>query len=162
MLIDDLGQARERLLESFAGLSDSDLNRAPADGRWCVGAVLLHVAQWEQALADRVLEAAQARRTETVAELDVDALRARVPDIADEVPPPIGQVPRTELVRALEASRFAHLQRVFNKAHVQTLAGRCLVDPEFGRLNLKNAVDLIWLHDDLHIRQIEGIRAALA
>lgn len=161
MLIDHLGWARERLLDSFAGLSDADLNRVPGGGGWSIAAILLHVAERERLVSDCVLDAAEARYAECVEEIPEDELRTRLPAVAEEVPPPVAWTSRAELTRALETSRFRYLQRVFNKTHAHDLVARSLVDPQLGRISLKNAVDLIWLRDELHTRQIEATRAAL-
>ncbi|TCN18837.1 DinB family protein [Mesobacillus foraminis] len=44
-MLEQLQETRKKLMESFAGLSDLQLNQAPGSGSWSIAQVLHHVQQ---------------------------------------------------------------------------------------------------------------------
>ncbi len=53
MLAGQLHDARERLLASFAGLTEEEMAQAGVAGRWSVRDVLAHVAAWDRAVTEQ-------------------------------------------------------------------------------------------------------------
>lgn len=52
MLAGQVNEARERLLASFAGLSNDEMTEPGVDGGWSVRDILAHLAAWDRAYAD--------------------------------------------------------------------------------------------------------------
>lgn len=155
MLITRLGTNRTQLLIALAALTDEQINR-PGDGeRWNVAQIVGHIATYETRIANDILAALGGPGT-AAPERSVDTLRADLVKLHREPPPAAEYTTRAALVRALEESRFRHLQRVFNETHEQELARRSIDHAHLGPITLKNLVDLIWLHDEYHLPEIEG------
>lgn len=159
MLITHLGKARLGLLASFEAWTDEQLNQCQDARGWSAAQILHHIAAVEQGLAADILDALESRGGK-VPELDPDALAPAIGQFDRDEPPQINFLTRPALIQQLEESRFRHLQRVFNETHERELAEKSAPHPLYGRISLKNLVDLVWLHDRHGIQHIEGIRAA--
>lgn len=160
MLIENLGRARNALLDSLDALTGSQLNATPPDGGSSIGQLAHHLQASERATAALVLDALQAR-SERVEEKDSSFLAACLQQGCSHGHIASGPFSRAELIRLLEESRFRDLQSVFNETHERVLAERSLEHAPFGRISLKNLLDTIWIHDDLHGKQIAVIRQSL-
>lgn len=160
MLIENLGRARKALLDSLDGLTDEQLNATPPDGGPSIAQLAHHLQASERATAALVLDALQAR-SERVEEKDPSVLAACLQQGCGDDPMAGGPYSKAELIRLLEASRFRDLQSVFNETHERVLAERSLEHPAFGRISLKNLFDTIWIHDELHGKQIAAIKQSL-
>lgn len=159
MLITHLGKARLGLLASFEAWTDEQLNQRHDARGWSAAQILHHIAAVEQGLAADILDALDSRGGK-VPELDPDALSPAISQFEGDEPPRIDFLTGAALIQQLEESRFRHLQRVFNETHERELAERSAPHPLYGRISLKNLVDLVWLHDRRGIQRIDGIRAA--
>ncbi|MEB2312083.1 MAG: DinB family protein [Sorangiineae bacterium] len=153
MLITDLGNTRRRLLATLAQIPDDRLDHAPQPGGWTPSQIIRHLYATELATARAIQDALEAK-SEPVADLDPSVLRARITAMKPADPPSAEPLPRAELIRLLEESRFRYLQAVFNKTHESTLATKSTVFPELGRVSLKNLVDFIWLHESLNVERL--------
>lgn len=160
MLISNLGRTRTKLLTSFQDLSDEQLNRKPSDKSWSIAQVLHHLYTSEKAMAGLVLDALQAK-TEKVEEKDLSFVTDRTKKSKAMSEPPNEMMTKENLLQLLEESRFQHLQFVFNETHERILAKKSMKHQDFGEISLKNAVNLIWLHEKRHINQIQEIRQQL-
>lgn len=160
MLIEKLGTARKALLDSLDSLTDEQLNATPRAGGLSIGQLAHHLHLSERATAAQVLDALQSR-SPTVEEMDPSFLAARLQQNCNHAPPAAERYSRAQLIGLLEASRFRDLQSVFNETHEYVLAERSLEHPSFGRVSLKNLVDTIWIHDELHGKQIAAIKQSL-
>ncbi|TAL72607.1 MAG: DinB family protein [Rhodanobacter sp.] len=160
MLIENLGRARKALLDSLDGLTDEQLNARPPDGGPSIAQLAHHLQASERATAALVLDALQSR-SERVEEQDPSLLAAGLQQSCGHDQPASGTFSKAELIRLLEESRFRDLQALFNETHERVLAERSLEHPPFGRISLKNLLDTIWIHDDLHGKQIAAIKQSL-
>lgn len=162
MLITQLGKTRQRLLAAIAPLATEDLKRIPAGGTRTVARILLHLAETERSIAEAILGARSAISAVVPAH-DLVRLRAAIPalaletSVAPEDEPDASALSKNDLIHALEESRFRYLQRVFNETHEATLTQKSTVHPFFGPISLKSLVDFIWLHEQYHTEQIEGM-----
>ena len=75
MLIENLGRARKALLDSFDGLTEEQLNAAPAAGGPSIAQLAHHLQASERATAALVLDALQSR-SERAEEKDPSFLTA--------------------------------------------------------------------------------------
>ena len=157
MLIENLGRARNALLDSLDALTDDQLNATPPDGGPSIGQLAHHLQASERAMAACVLDALQSR-SERVEEMEPSFLAACLQQGCSHGHVASRPFSRAELIRLLETSRFRDLQAVFNETHERVLAERSLEHAPFGRVSLKNLLDTIWIHDDLHGKQIAAIR----
>ncbi len=160
MLISNLGRTRTKLLTSFQDLSDEQLNQKLSEKSWSIAQVLYHLYTSEKAMAGLVLDALQAN-TEKVEEKDLSFITDRTKKSKAMNEPPNEIITKKNLLELLEESRFQHLQFIFNETHERILAKKSMNHQDFGAISLKNAVDLIWLHEKRHIYQIQEIREKL-
>lgn len=159
MLIEHLGEVRRKLLASFEDLSDAQLNTRSGADACSIAEVVHHLHRTEMQVAMVALDALAARG-DAVAEKDPSVLEEEVRRNHARPPRLDNTFTRAELIGLLEVSRFGHLQLVFNETHVSTLSRRSLEHPVYGAISLKNLLDTIWLDEQHHIRQIEGIKAS--
>ncbi|AGG89614.1 DinB family protein [Rhodanobacter denitrificans] len=160
MLIENLGTTREKLLASLEGLTEEQLNAKPHTGGPSIGQIVHHLYASERETAAMVLDALQSRSGK-VEEKDASLLAAGLQQGCDEEQATAERFTKAQLIRLLEESRFRDLQSVFNETHECVLAERSLEHPAFGRVSLKNLLDTIWIHDELHGKQIAAIRQSL-
>lgn len=160
MLIENLGRARKALLDSLDGLTEDQLYATPAAGGPSIGQLAHHLQASERATAALVLDALQSR-SERAEEKDPSFLAACLQQGCNHDHAASGRFAAAELIRLLEESRFRDLQSVFNETHERVLAERSLAHPPFGRVSLKNLLDTIWIHDELHGKQIAAIKQSL-
>lgn len=165
MLITRLGNTRRELLRAIEPLTNSDLWRASASGGRSIGQILLHLAETERSVAEEILGAVS-RKSERAPEYDLAEMRAVIPSLETETEthannePVASTMTKHDLIHALEESRFRYLQRVFNETHEATLTQKSVTHPPFGLVSLKSLVDFIWLHEQYHTEQIEGMEWA--
>lgn len=155
MLITRLGKARLGLLASFQALDDAQLNAAPDAHQPSPAQRIRQAAAFEQAVAGDIL-AALGARSDPVPDQAPAALAAALETYLAGLDWPAPEpATRDDLVKQLEATRFRDLQHVFNETHERVLAERSVQHPRFGRISLKNLVDLVWLNDEHQARRIE-------
>lgn len=160
MLIRNLGKTRRTLLDSLEGLTEDQLNAKPRTGGLSIGQIVHHLYVSERDTATLILNALQSR-SERVEEKDPSLLATCLQQGCGEDMATTGRFSKAELIRLLEESRFRDLQSVFNETHEDVLAEKSLNHPSFGKVSLKNLVDTIWLHDELHSKQIAVIKQSL-
>lgn len=160
MLIEKLGKTRRMLLDSLEGLTEDQLNAKPRSGGLSIGQIVHHLYVNERDTATLILNALQPR-SEKVEEKDASLLAACLQKDCGEDPVTTDRFPKAELIRLLEESRFRDLQSVFNETHESVLAERSLEHSSFGKVSLKNLLDTVWIHDELHSKQIAIIKQSL-
>jgi uncharacterized damage-inducible protein DinB len=144
--IDVLRRTADRLDASLRGLSDEEIRRPEAPGKWSIGRVLRHLADSEIVWGWRIrLVIAQDRPPLTGYDQDAWAERLRY----DEADPVVAlrefRTVREGNVRVLEGVSSADLQRV-------------AIHAERGEQTLAHMIRLHAGHDLLHLEQIQRIR----
>ncbi len=160
MLLENLGTTRNKLLDSLDGLTEDQLNAKPRTGGPSIGQIVHHLYVSERETATLVLNALQSR-SERVEEKDTPFLTACLQEGCSGYKATTDRFSKADLIRLLEESRFRDLQSVFNETHEYVLAERSLEHAPFGRVSLKNLIDTIWIHDELHGKQIATIKQSL-
>ena len=173
-LVDALGSARSRLLESVAGLGQAQLDAVPPDGQWSIGEILHHLLLIERSVARllaRQLERAEKsgggtagaagpdhRQDSVLGGLD----RFDIERSTEKVVTPSGFVPsrglsRQELLDGLADSRSALLAEVA-RAGAHDLSRLTYPHPVFGRLDMYQWLLYCSQHELRHLHQIEKAR----
>lgn len=162
MIIKNLEQTRTNLINSFKNLTDEQFNKKPSADRWSVAQVVQHLYTTEVSMADLILVAIETKsKSEPVEDKDFSFVTDRTKKVKAPKEPPSDFFTKKEMIALLEKSRSEHLQAVFNKTHVNLLAEKSLDHPAFGKTNLKNLIEFIYLHEQRHIEQIEEIKNEL-
>lgn len=142
-LIERLGSTRDKTLRYF-DLSDDELNRTYAPGKWTVRFILHHLADAEAVLSERIRRTLSEPR-QVLWAFDQDAWASRLD---------YSQMP-LDLSRGIyEATRagIIHLTR----QHYETSEGREFVHSETGVRTLKQEFEKVAEHNEHHLAQIEA------
>jgi uncharacterized damage-inducible protein DinB len=147
---DVISDTYRKLTVLTSGLSDSQLNQAPAPGKWSIREILSHLADCEMVFAFRIRQ--------TLAEPH----HVLQPFDQDIWAKPYAIYPATVALETFGAVRK------WNLALIASLPAEAfekpVTHPERGTMTLGTIVETMGGHDVNHIRQIEGIvsRAASA
>ncbi|WP_121609870.1 DinB family protein [Mesobacillus foraminis] len=159
IMLEQLQEMRNKLMESFAGLSDQQLNQAPDPGGWSIAQVLHHLQQIESYFISLVNKALSepGQRAE---ERDLSQVTDRTKKRKSPIEPSSEFKSREELVSRLNDSR-GKVIAVLNKTDPGTLLDKSIFHPAFGMLSLKQTLEFIGSHELRHIGQIEEIKQYL-
>lgn len=141
LLVRDLAQARDELRASYQGLSDEQMRRSGAVGRWSVNEVLSHVASWDEVLLPDLARLARGD-TPALASIDLEAANfdsANAMIISQRRSLPLGQV-----LRELDTDRDDVV------AAIGRLPDSVLAQGQFGRL----LIQITAAHDREHAEAI--------
>lgn len=169
-LVDALGSARSRLLESVAGLGQAQLDAVPPDGQWSIGEILHHLLLIERSVARllaRQLERAEKSGDPSGPDRRQDSVlggldRFDIERSTEKVVTPSGFVPsrglsRQELLDGLADSRSALLAEVA-RAGAHDLSRLTFPHPVLGRLDMYQWLLYCSQHELRHLHQIEKAR----
>jgi uncharacterized damage-inducible protein DinB len=136
------------LREIVGGLSDEQVNRAPAPGKWSIREILCHLADCEAVFAFRIRQ--------TLAQ-------------PDHVIQPFDQeiwARNYSAYTAPEALAAFTAMREWNVALIRTLSPDALntpvTHPERGQMTLQTILETMGGHDINHLQQIRGIASRAA
>jgi hypothetical protein len=167
-LIEAAQVARERVLRAVAGLSPAQAAFKPAPAEWSIAENLEHLAIVEVRYANRIWAAADGIRTGRPIWHGEPVLRGRTIDelaatwepnlqTVDEARPRLGG-PLEFWVTALRngAGLIAALEPVLDGLDLEAV-----IVPHFkGPFDARQRLGLVRLHLEMHLAQIEGVKAA--
>jgi hypothetical protein len=145
-LISHLEVARDRTLPFF-DLSEVDLEKRYAPGKWSVRFILHHLADTETVLYDRIRRVISERR-QVIWAFDQDAWAARLD---------YGSVPLGVSQRIFSAVREAVVHQA--RAHYEKIGHLEFVHSEAGVRTLRDEFEKVAWHNERHLAQIEDALA---
>ena len=139
-----------KLKDIAANLSDEQLNRTPAPGKWSIREVMCHLADCEIVFAFRIRQAL-AEPHHVIQPFDQDIWAKPYSGYTTQAALAVFKAVRdwnVALVRSLPADAFS----------------KPITHPERGTMTLQTVIETMGGHDVNHLKQIEGIvtRAASA
>ena len=152
MLAGQMSDARERLLASFARLSEEEMRQPGVCGEWSVRDVLAHVAAWDRATTEAYRSMLAGVRPEFL-DLDEEGIEA----FNMERHSATINIPLAEVITELTAAReemLELLRGVDNQALFAPAPG-----DEHADLSIAACVSVTIAHDEEHAEMIEGWRA---
>jgi uncharacterized protein (TIGR03083 family) len=153
MLAGQLEDARERLLQSFAGLSDEQMQEPGVCGDWSVRDILAHIAAWDRATTE-AYRAMVAGERPAFLDLDEEGIEA----FNHEHHQVTLQAGVDEVVTELLASRnemLEMLRDLDNKTLFAPAPGDTQAD-----LSIAACINVTISHDEEHAEMIEEWREA--
>jgi hypothetical protein len=147
--IESQRKAPKRIKKLLRGLSEKELARRPAEGKWSIKEVIAHLADGEVILGARIRFVAAMERPQILG-YDQDAFVDRLG---------IERVKTSELFEAFAAVRSANvclMQRLADDAW-----SRIGLHTERGEESIATMIVMYAGHDRIHEDQIEAIRATL-
>jgi hypothetical protein len=158
---DQLAETRNQLLCTINSLTNEELNMKPASDKWSISQVCHHLYLAERTFTLSIIYGLKKgiSRKADPKPIQFAADRSIKVDAPEIVLP--GEVSLTleQIVEELDRSReilFEVLSRIEDKS---LLAQRSAKHPLFGHLPLDQWVELIYLHEQRHIEQIEETKS---
>jgi hypothetical protein len=154
---DQLEETRNQLLGIINSLTSEELNKKPASDKWSISQICHHVYLTERAFTQSIIYGLK-KGISIMADpkpIQHAADRSIKVDAPDIVQP--GEVSLTleQIIEELDRSREILLEVLSRIEDKSLLAQRSAKHPLFGHLPLDQWVELVYLHDQRHIEQIE-------
>ena len=153
MLAGELHDARERLLATYAGLTNEEMQQPGVCGDWSVAQILSHIAAWDRATLDSFQKMLEDVRAEFL-DLDEDGIEdfnARTHEASKDATP-------DEAVSEMLAARedlLVFLRSVDNKTLFAPAPG-----DEHADVSMGACITVLVNHDEEHADMIEAWREA--
>lgn len=167
MSIIDFGrfdETRKRLLDEITSLSFEEVNKKPDSASWSVAQVCHHVSLAETSFAKAIrygLKQDIAHDTESkpIYVLTDRTKKVEAPDIVKPGSEPLDV---NQIVGMLNDSRTLLLDILHGIADPEVLLQRTVKHPLFGELPLNQWVEIVYLHEQRHIEQIQEIKTRIS
>ncbi|WP_139492421.1 DinB family protein [Brevibacillus dissolubilis] len=155
-MIQQIREVRSILLQTIAALTDEQLNHHPATDKWSIGQVLYHLTMTDQwagsaialSLAQETTPQPKARPVEMVLNRSIKI------EAPDAFTPPDRSYTKSELIHLLEQTRHELEQVISPVTESAVLQEKSLPHPILGPISLKQALDLLLMHEQRHTEQI--------
>jgi uncharacterized damage-inducible protein DinB len=162
-VIDNLTSTRKKLLNEISGLSNEELNKKLSADTWSVAQVCHHLHLAENVFTQAIiygLSKSNGRKAAPVpVQLTVDRTqKAKAPDMVVPSNDPLDFQSISEL---LGQSRNLFLEFYNQLEDKSILAEKSAKHPLFGYMPLDQWVELIYLHEERHIEQLNEIKNLL-
>jgi uncharacterized damage-inducible protein DinB len=162
-VVENLTGTRNRLLNEISGLSFEQLNKKPDEDTWSVAQVCHHLYLSESVFTQAIiygLNKSNGKKAEPKpVQLAVDrSQKAKAPDM---VVPGEGPLELEKITELLNQSRNLFLEFYNQLEDKSILKEKSTKHPLFGYTPLDQWVDLIYLHEERHIKQIKEIKSLL-
>ena len=144
----ELAALFERLPAAIEGLSDEELRRPEAEGKWSILQVICHLADTEWVQGWRVRRILT-EESPTLEPMNQDVWAARLRYEERELEDPLDQL------RALRLANLRLVERLTEEELERTAH-----HPERGGESLRTVLELVAGHDGVHLDQIRRIREA--
>jgi uncharacterized damage-inducible protein DinB len=155
MLAGQLQDARERLLESYAGLSNEEMQQAGVCGEWSVAHILSHIASWDRATLNAFKAMLEGERDPflDLDDAEIEEFNAQGHAAAQNTTP---DEAITELLAARE-ELVTFLRGVDNKVMFAPAPG-----DEHADLSMAACITVLVNHDEEHADMIDEWRERLS
>jgi hypothetical protein len=162
-VVEELIATRNRLLNEISGLSDAELNKKPDSDTWSVAQVCHHLYLSESVFTQAIIygfNKSNGKKAEPKpVQLAVDRTqKAIAPDIVAPGDDPMDSQQIKELLNNSRNQFYEFYNQLEDKS---ILAEKSAKHPLFGYTPLDQWVELIYLHEERHIEQIEEIKYQL-
>ncbi|MFP7300056.1 DinB family protein [Neobacillus niacini] len=162
-VVENLTATRKKLLHEISGLSDEKLNKKLDEDTWSLAQVCHHLYLSESVFTQAIiygLSKSNGRKAEPVpVQLAADrSQKAKAPEI---VAPGDDHLDYQQIKELLNKSRNLFLEFYNQLEDKSILAEKSTKHPIFGYMPLDQWVELIYLHEERHIKQIKEIKSQL-
>lgn len=158
---DHLAETRNLLFGTIQSLTNEELNRKPANNMWSISQVCHHLFLAERAFTQSIIYGLKQgiSRKADPKPIQLAADRSIKTDAPDIVLPGEVSLTMEQVIEELDSSREILLEVLSRVEDKSLLAERSAKHPLFGHLPLDQWVELIYLHEQRHIEQIEEIKS---
>lgn len=162
-VVEELIATRNRLLKEISDLSNAELNKKPDSDTWSVAQVCHHLYLSESVFTQAIiygLNKSNGRKAEPVP-VQLAAERTQKAKAPDIVAPGNDPLDSGQIKELLNKSRNLFLEFYNPLEDKSILAEKSAKHPLFGYMPLDQWVELIYLHEERHIKQIKEIKSLL-
>jgi hypothetical protein len=162
-VVEELIATRNRLLKEISGLGDGALNKKVDPETWSVAQVCHHLYLSESVFTQAIiygLNKSNGRKAEP-APVQLAAERTQKAKAPDIVAPGDDPLDSGQIKDLLNNSRNLFLEFYNQLEDKSVLAEKSVKHPLFGYMPLDQWVELIYLHEERHIKQIKEIKSRL-
>ncbi len=161
--MENLDTTRDRLLKEIGTLSFETLNKKPDSDTWSIAQVCHHLYLTESVFTQAIIyghnkvngKKAEARPIQVIAD------RNQKIQAIEIVIPGDGPWELEQIEEQLNRSRTLFLEFYNQLEDKSALAEKSTKHPLFGYMPLNQWVDLIYLHEERHIEQIQELKSLL-
>lgn len=160
-----LDDTRNRLLNEFKFLSFEQINQQPDTATWSIAQVCEHVSLAENSFAKAIrygLRAEPVQECEPSKAIQILTDRSRKVDAPDIVNPGTEQLDVKQIVGMLNESRTLLLDILCSIQDPSVLTKKSVKHALFGELPLAQWIEVVYLHEQRHIEQIQEIKSRLS
>ncbi len=155
-------EARVALLAEVKDISDTDLNKKPADDAWSINQILEHLYLMEGEIAkiidDQMISGEEDEAKRRRIELSVNrSVKVDAPEFAV----PSEDVVTLDELKEKLAATHASLHAVAEKYSEAEFAKKTLPHPAFGKMSLDQWIPFVGYHEMRHIEQIQEVKTSL-
>jgi hypothetical protein len=158
---DHLAETRNQLLSTINSLTNEELNKKPTSDMWSISQVCHHLFLAERTFTQSIiygLKKGISRKAEPKP-IQLAADRSTKVDAPDIILPGKVSLTMEQVIEELDMSREILLEVLSRIEDKTLLAERSAKHPLFGHLPLDQWVELVYLHEQRHIEQIEEIKS---
>lgn len=159
--ITNLAAARARLLHEISSLNDEDFNREFENNQWSIAQICHHLLKTEVlfrkairfGLAQKTVIKADRKHIQVVSDMSV---KYQAPKIAE---PDSGPFQASLIIQQLSDSRNNLLDVLLPIDDPSRLKDIVVNNPRFGDLPLDQWIELLYIHEQRHTKQIINLKA---
>jgi uncharacterized damage-inducible protein DinB len=155
-MLTKLRTTREELIKSVMELTEEQFNLKPASDKWSAAQVLHHLYTSEKGTV-KSLRKNLVLESEAAEDKDFSFISDRSRKVKTQNEPPEDFFNKEDVCALLLESRES-LEKLVEETGEATFSEKSIDHPAFGRMNLKNMVEFIGLHEKRHMDQIEEIK----
>lgn len=155
-------EAREKLLEEVAGLTDEEVNWKPSEEKWSVRQVLEHLYLMEGGIAKTIQSQLRSDEHHSTPHKPIERTvdRTQKVEVPDFARPGDTFYTLDELKSKLHESHNA-LQKIENRVPADQLEVKSYPHPVFGDMSLAQYIPFVGYHELRHIEQIQEVKDAM-
>lgn len=154
-----LDTTRTQLLQEIHLLDDTTFNKKPDEQSWSVAQICHHLVLVEEATKKAITWGLKAEEQSTPARKNVQLILDRsrkfqAPPIVEPAEEPFTVQAMLDLLATTRKNLLAFLQTI---EEPEALAKRAVKHPALGELPLDQWIEMVYMHEQRHIKQLQEI-----
>ncbi|EZH65837.1 hypothetical protein DH09_13455 [Bacillaceae bacterium JMAK1] len=159
-----LQNVRAEVIREISDLTEQELNAKQRQDVWSIGQICHHLILSEGAFADAIEQGLKKDQEASVREKPIERAldRSVKTDAPKNILPNDGPFQVSQILEGFEHSRRHFLRVVQSVSSEEDYTHKSVRHPKFGRLSIKQWIELLPYHETRHIEQIQELKAYLS
>ncbi|MDW0110566.1 DinB family protein [Sporosarcina aquimarina] len=154
--------AREKLLEEVAGLTDDEVNWKPSEDKWSVRQILEHLYLMEGGVAKTIQSQLGSGEHHSTSDKPIERTVDRTQKVeAPDFARPGDTFCKLEELKSKLNESHNGLQKIENTVPADQLEAKSYPHPVFGEMSLAQYIPFVGYHELRHIEQIQEVKEAM-